>query len=277
MNGLIAKQMKSAGRFGDTELVHINPQEKAALDSLTPGGKPTIKPETGLPEYFSLKKIVKGAVKGVKSVVKGAMKGDIGSIAMLAAAVYTGGAALGAWGAGTVAAGGAGSAFAAGGQGFWSTVGSNLSNMASSAFGSLSGTAASAGGYGPTLTELGAPAAGNGFGLAGSLSKVGSVISNNRDAFKIAGKVGSALLLAQGQQASADTSLEIAKNQKRWDNEAIAENYADSGYYQQDLGVSAPNYTRELKRTNDMPYGARRSGLVSSRIREQSQQVGASA
>ena len=40
------------GRFGDTELVHVNEQEKDILESL--GGSGTINPETGLKEYWLL-------------------------------------------------------------------------------------------------------------------------------------------------------------------------------------------------------------------------------
>ena len=38
------------GRFGDTELVHVNKQERDLLKSL--GGSGTTNPETGLKEYF---------------------------------------------------------------------------------------------------------------------------------------------------------------------------------------------------------------------------------
>ena len=38
------------GRNGDTELAHVNPEEKALLESL--GGSGTINPNTGLREYF---------------------------------------------------------------------------------------------------------------------------------------------------------------------------------------------------------------------------------
>ena len=40
------------GRFGDTELVHVNKEEKDLLESL--GGAGTINPETGLKEYWVL-------------------------------------------------------------------------------------------------------------------------------------------------------------------------------------------------------------------------------
>ena len=41
--------MAGAGRMGDTQLAHINPQEAAVLQSM--GGVGTINPATGLPEY----------------------------------------------------------------------------------------------------------------------------------------------------------------------------------------------------------------------------------
>lgn len=44
------KRAKSAGRYGDTDIVHVNPQEKRALKYM--GGAGTINPETGLREYF---------------------------------------------------------------------------------------------------------------------------------------------------------------------------------------------------------------------------------
>ena len=41
--------LKSKGRFGDTELAHVTPEEKSLLKAL--GGSGTINPETGLSEY----------------------------------------------------------------------------------------------------------------------------------------------------------------------------------------------------------------------------------
>jgi len=63
-----AQMLSSAGRYGDTMLAHINPDEAALLQAL--GGSGTINPETGLPEYFSLKKIGKKLKKGVAKIAK---------------------------------------------------------------------------------------------------------------------------------------------------------------------------------------------------------------
>jgi hypothetical protein len=47
---LLYDDMKNRGRFGDTELAHVNPQEMALLQAL--GGSGTINPFTGMPEFF---------------------------------------------------------------------------------------------------------------------------------------------------------------------------------------------------------------------------------
>jgi hypothetical protein len=47
--------LASKGRYGDTMLAHINPQEAALLKSM--GGAGTINPQTGLPEFFGLSSI----------------------------------------------------------------------------------------------------------------------------------------------------------------------------------------------------------------------------
>jgi hypothetical protein len=49
----LLNQLASKGRYGDTELAHINPQEAQILKSL--GGSETVNPETGLKEYWSLR------------------------------------------------------------------------------------------------------------------------------------------------------------------------------------------------------------------------------
>jgi hypothetical protein len=70
----IAKEMQKMGRYGDTILAHINPQEARMLKAM--GGSGTINPYTGLPEFFFKKvvKAVKGAAKAVGKAVSGAAK-----------------------------------------------------------------------------------------------------------------------------------------------------------------------------------------------------------
>jgi len=52
-----ARQLRRAGRNGDTMLAHINPQEAHMLRQA--GGSGTINPSTGLPEYFNFGDIFK--------------------------------------------------------------------------------------------------------------------------------------------------------------------------------------------------------------------------
>ena len=49
------RQLASKGRYGDTELAHVNPQEANLLRAL--GGSGTINPKTGLREYSWLSSI----------------------------------------------------------------------------------------------------------------------------------------------------------------------------------------------------------------------------
>ena len=52
--------LASLGRHGDTMMAHINPREAEMLKRM--GGSGTINPNTGYPEYFSLKKFLKAAL-----------------------------------------------------------------------------------------------------------------------------------------------------------------------------------------------------------------------
>lgn len=54
-----AEELAREGRFGDTMLAHISPEEARMLEAM--GGAGTINPQTGLPEYFSWKKLFKKA------------------------------------------------------------------------------------------------------------------------------------------------------------------------------------------------------------------------
>jgi len=61
----ISKAVASYGRNGDTMLAHITPAEARMLRRR--GGAGTTNPDTGLKEYFSLKKLFKGIGNAVKS------------------------------------------------------------------------------------------------------------------------------------------------------------------------------------------------------------------
>jgi len=123
----IAKAIASYGRNGDTMLAHITPAEARMLRRK--GGSGTINPNTGLPEYFSLKKLFKTIVSPLKAIgkaVKSFAKSTVGRIVTtVALGFFLGPAVASAMGigAGTAAAaavggfvGGAGSTLLAGGN-----------------------------------------------------------------------------------------------------------------------------------------------------------------
>ena len=60
----LAQELPKYGRYGDSIVAHINPQEAALLKAM--GGSGTINPVTGLPEYF-----LKSVFKPVQQVWKG--------------------------------------------------------------------------------------------------------------------------------------------------------------------------------------------------------------
>ena len=112
----VADQLRQKGRMGDSILAHINPDEARMLKMM--GGSGTINPETGLPEYFGFKDIIKVAAPIVGSVlggpagaalggaiggaaggggIKGALMGGLGSLA----SGFMANSALGGMGGGT--------------------------------------------------------------------------------------------------------------------------------------------------------------------------------
>ena len=99
------QEAKKKGRGGDTDIVHVNPKEKAALKAM--GGSGTINPETGLEEYawYNDYEDFKEAASdvGVGGVLGGLAGGAVGFLAGGPA-----GASLGAsYGAGLGGLGGA--------------------------------------------------------------------------------------------------------------------------------------------------------------------------
>ena len=64
----LAQDLAKHGRYGDTMVAHINPQEAALLKAM--GGSGTINPTTGLPEFFGLGSIVNPIKNAVQKVVQ---------------------------------------------------------------------------------------------------------------------------------------------------------------------------------------------------------------
>lgn len=75
----VAQHLASQGRFGDTMLAHITPEEARLLKAR--GGSGTINPVTGLPEFF-LKKLFKKVGKAVKKVLKNPIFRVIATVAL---------------------------------------------------------------------------------------------------------------------------------------------------------------------------------------------------
>ena len=88
----LADHMAAKGRNGDTMLVHMAPSEVAGLHALalSHGERVTINPETGLPEMFSLKKLLKAVLPAVAGFALG--PAGFGVMSSLGAAATVGGA-----------------------------------------------------------------------------------------------------------------------------------------------------------------------------------------
>jgi hypothetical protein len=112
-----ANELASYGRYGDSVMVHMSPDEVSGIAALAPGGQLTINPVTGQPEAFSLGSILKVGLPIAASIampalipaMPAALAGGLGS--GLATAALTGdikrGLVSGVMGAGMGAAAGA--------------------------------------------------------------------------------------------------------------------------------------------------------------------------
>ena len=103
-----AEEVASKGRYGDTTLIHVNPEEVRGLASIAPL---TTNPETGLPEAFLpalapfvIPMLTGAAIGGVGSYITGgdpltgAAFGALGGVAGPAIGAATAGTAVGnAW------------------------------------------------------------------------------------------------------------------------------------------------------------------------------------
>ncbi len=89
------KVLSAEGRGGDSILVHMRPDELAALEKLY--GSTTINPETGLPEAFSWKKFLLGAALASAAFIPGVNAGLVSMLGKM-------GLSMGAAGSGATAA-----------------------------------------------------------------------------------------------------------------------------------------------------------------------------
>lgn len=69
--------LASRGRMGDTELAHISRGERRLIEAWQ--GYQNVNPHTGLAEYFSFKKVLKGIAKAAGAVAGGVIGGPAGA------------------------------------------------------------------------------------------------------------------------------------------------------------------------------------------------------
>lgn len=188
-----ARRLQAAGRGGDTMLAHINPREAEMLRRA--GGSGTVNPATGLPEYFSLKSLVKTVAPialsfiapGIGTAISGALGLGLGATG----AALLGGAVTG--GLGSALTGGnvlQGAALGAMGQGLGSSIGGSLAP-------GLSSAAQSALGSGLVGGAMGA-ATGQGFLKGAAQGALGSYLSSQVQGLG-SGAVGAGLNTAGSQ------------------------------------------------------------------------------
>lgn len=113
-----ARHLASFGRYGDTELLHVNRAELAGLASLAPGGELPTNPVTGLPEAFFFLPFLAGigglgaaagaaTAASIPAMTAASLAPAVGGLGALGASMMTPlatGAASGAAAAGTAAA-----------------------------------------------------------------------------------------------------------------------------------------------------------------------------
>lgn len=163
-----ASKLAEQGRYGDSVMVHMHPEELGLLSAML--GEPTVNPKTGLPEAFvwwiPLAAAAAGALAG--GLTNGWKGAGIG--ALLGGGLGAGGAALlPAAGAGVAGAG------AAGGTGLLSGLGgaSPISALSGILPGAFSGSSAGAGGIAGALGSGAAGTGLSGLGAAGATSGLG--------------------------------------------------------------------------------------------------------
>lgn len=135
-----AESVRRAGRRGDTVLAHISPAEARHMDRLQ--GGPSINPQTGAREYFSLGGFGAGLARAAGGIVGNIVGGPIGAaIGSAAATALTGGDLAESATNGIL--GGLGAYMS---SGSWGAGGLDLGLGTESLFGSLSGSSLPAGG-----------------------------------------------------------------------------------------------------------------------------------
>jgi len=189
----IAGLMSAKGRYGDTELLHVRPDELAGLASV---GQLTINPDTGLPEAFSFKSLLP----------------TIGAIAGAALAPFTGGASLGLT-TGLMAGGGAFLGGLAAGQGVGQAALGGLVSGVTAGFMAGAPTGIDAvGGAGAGFSEGAMSGVGSAADLAveASMQGIPSALPTTAASSAIPSSTAAALPSASGNLMSGASSADLA-------------------------------------------------------------------
>jgi hypothetical protein len=100
--GGLADALAMQGRRGDSTLVHMNPMEVRMLETMSPDGRLSINPETGLPEAFKLKDVAAFALPIAASIAAPYLLPAIGVTGLSGVAAGAIGAGVGGFGSGLI-------------------------------------------------------------------------------------------------------------------------------------------------------------------------------
>jgi hypothetical protein len=228
-----AEEMAQKGRFGDTMLAHISPEEAQMLQAA--GGAGTINPETGLPEYFSWKKLFKKA----------------GPLLGIAASLFGGPLA------GALVGGISGGFSGPGGKFNWKR--GLLTGIASYGLGQLGKglTGAADAGAAATSTVPGEVAKGVTTDIAGSVAK--AIPAQAAQVAPTVGDAAKSIMFAgqAGTQAAAQTAIPAAENIVSRGISAIADKGTTLFEGAKNLVTNAPGAAEGFKAAASMtPYQA---------------------
>ena len=189
------------GRMGDTMLAHISPEEAAMLKAR--GGAGTINPNTGLPQYFSFKKLFKAVLPIALTFIAPGLGTAIGSAilgagASAAASAALGGAILGGLSSGLTGGNVLQGALLGGlGGGLGGMVGGGVNNALGLELGKFGQSVLG----GALVGGVGGAATGQGFARGAAMGALGSGVGELAGQFggELGGRLGSSVA-AGGQQ-----------------------------------------------------------------------------
>lgn len=196
------------GRFGDTMLAHISPEEAAMLKAQ--GGAGTINPDTGLPQYFSFSKFFKAVLPIALTFIAPGLGSAIGSAILGAGASAAASAALGGAVLGGLSSGLTGGNILQGALlgGLGGGLGGYVGGAANQALGLNLGQSAQAMLGGALVGGVGGAATGQGFARGAAMGALGSGVGELAGQFggDMGGRLGSSIASGGRQFGQALTA-----------------------------------------------------------------------